>query len=138
MSSNGYISKGITLSYCSTSTGTYTDLTDLQEIPDLGGEVETIEITTLADAAHRYTKGLISYGDSLDFTFLYEPTQYTTLNGLSGTYYWKVGLPDGTAGAIDTIISFSGESSVKLNGVGTGAVLTYTLSISPNSEMTIS
>ncbi len=29
MSSNGYISKGITLSYCSTSTGTYTDLTDL-------------------------------------------------------------------------------------------------------------
>lgn len=137
MSSNGYISKGITLSYCATSSGTFTDLSDLQEIPDLGGEVETIEITTLADAAHRYRNGLISYGDSLAFTFLYEPTQFATLNGLTGSYYWKVGLPDGENGAIDTIISFSGDCSVKLNGVGTGAALTYTLSISPNSLMTI-
>ena len=35
------ISKGIKLSY-KTSGETYTDLTNLQEIPDLGGESEAI------------------------------------------------------------------------------------------------
>ncbi|WP_299043876.1 hypothetical protein [uncultured Campylobacter sp.] len=64
------ISKGITLSY---KVGEeFKALTNLQEIPDLGGETEAIEITTLADAAHMYCDGLINYGDSLAFKFLYE------------------------------------------------------------------
>lgn len=71
------ISKGITLSYGDTV------LTNLQEIPELGGEVEAIEITTLADAAHMYTDGIKNYGDSLAFKFLYEETQFSTLNGLT-------------------------------------------------------
>lgn len=60
------ISKGIKLFYGDT------ELTNLQEIPELGGDVEAIEITTLADAAHTYTDGIKSYGDSLAFKFLYE------------------------------------------------------------------
>ena len=60
------ISKGIKLSYkTATEPSNYTDLTDLQEIPDLGGETEAIEITTLDDAAHKYTDGILNYGDSL-------------------------------------------------------------------------
>ena len=47
-------------------------LTNLQEIPDLGGESEAIEITVLSDAAHMYTNGILNYGDSLAFKFLYE------------------------------------------------------------------
>ena len=65
------ISKGITLSY-KVGEAEFIVLTNLQEIPDLGGEVEAIEITTLADAAHTYTDGLKNYGDSLAFKFLYE------------------------------------------------------------------
>jgi hypothetical protein len=129
------ISKGIKLSYKTGTGSTYTDLSNLQEIPDLGGEVEAIEITTLDDAAHKYTDGLINYGDSLDFVFLYDTTQFTTLNALSGSVSWKVGLPDGSAGAIDTTCTFSGAPSVRLNGVGTNGALTYTLSIKPDSEM---
>jgi hypothetical protein len=64
------ISKGITLSY--TTSEEKIELTNLQEIPELGGEVEAIEITTLADAAHMYTDGIKNYGDSLAFKFLYE------------------------------------------------------------------
>ena len=118
------ISKGITLTY-----GT-TPLTNLMEIADLGGDTEAIEITTLADAAHMYTDGLKNYGDSLAFKFLYEKEQFTELNALSGSQSWKVTLPDGA------ICSFSGSSSVKLDGVGVNAVLTYTLSIKPDSAMT--
>ena len=125
------ISKGITLSYkTSGSVGDYTELTNLQEIPDLGGDVEAIEVTTLADAAHVYTDGIKNYGDSLAFKFLYDKTQFETLNGLTGSSDWQVELPDGTT------CSFSGSSSVKLDGVGVNAALTYTLAIKPNSAMT--
>ena len=124
----GFISKGIKLSY-KKDTETYTVLTDLQEIPDLGGETESIEITTLDDAAHMYMNGLISYGDSLAFKFLYDKTQFETLNGLTGSSDWQVELPDGTT------CTFSGSSSVKLDGVGVNAALTYTLAIKPNSAM---
>ena len=121
------ISKGIKLSYKASEA--FVDLTNLQEIPDLGGETEAIEITTLADAAHMYTDGLINYGDSLAFKFLYESTQFTTLHGLTGVQEWKVTLPGGEA------CTFNGTGSVKLDGVGVNAVLTYTLSIKPTSAM---
>lgn len=129
------ISKGIKLSY-KTNGETYTDLTNLQEIPELGGDTESIEITVLSDAAHMYTNGIKNYGDSLAFKFLYDTTQFATLNSLSGSVDWKVSLPDGVDGVIDTICTFSGTCSVKLDGVGVNSALTYTLSIKPNSEMT--
>ena len=117
------ISKGITLSHGDKL------LTNLQEIPELGGEAEAIEITTLADPAHMYTDGILNYGDSLAFVFLYEKAQFTELSELDGSQSWKVSLPDGTT------CSFSGTASVKLAGVGVNAPLTYTLSIKPDSEM---
>ena len=117
------ISKGITLGYDEKV------LTNLQEIPELGGDTEAIEITTLADAAHMYTDGIKNYGDSLAFKFLYEAEQFEELQGLTDAHTWKVTLPDGTT------CSFGGTHSVKLDGVGVNAALTYTLSIKPNSEM---
>lgn len=123
------ISKGIKLSYKSSGTD-FTELTNLQEIPELGGDSEAIEITTLADAAHMYTDGIKNYGDSLGFKFLYEKAQFTTLNGLGkASVEWKVELPDGAT------CTFGGTGSVKLDGVGVNAALTYTLAIKPNSEM---
>lgn len=123
------ISKGITLSYKKDEA--FVLLENLQEIPTLGGEVEAIEITTLADAAHMYTDGLINYGDSLAFKFLYgdDNTQFSALNALEGVQEWKVTLPDEAA------CTFTGTCSVALDGVGTNAALTYTLSVKPNSEM---
>ena len=132
----GFLSKGIKLSYKAGSDSSYTDLTNLQEIPDLGGDIDTVEVTTLADGAHTYINGLKDYGDSLDFTFLHDKTQFTTLNGLTGTISWKVSIPDGASGAISSTCTFDGECSVRFNGVGTNDALTYTLSITPNTGMT--
>lgn len=123
------ISKGIKLSYKAGTSGEYIELTDLQEIPDLGGETESIEITTLADSAHKYTDGLKSYGENLEFKFLYAKDQFSALNKLVGKVSWKVALPDGET------CSFEGTSSVKFDGVGVNAALTYTLAIKPDSEM---
>ena len=123
------ISKGITLSYKANDGVEFVELKGLQEIPELGGESESVEITTLADAAHIYTDGLKNYGDNVAFKFLYDGEQFDTLNGLTGVSTWKVTLPDGAA------CTFNGKSSVKLDGVGVNAALTYTLNIKPNSEM---
>ncbi len=125
---NEVFSKGITLAY-KNGGAEFVELTNLSEIPDLGGEVEAIEVTNLSDGAHRYIDGLKNYGDSLEFKFYYEGAQFETLNGLTGSTEWKVTLPDGAS------CSFGGSSSVKLDGVGMGAVLMYTLAIKPNSEM---
>jgi hypothetical protein len=124
----GVLSKGITLSYKG-STGEFVELTNLQEIPELGGDTEAIEITTLADGAHMYMDGIKNYGDSLAFKFLYEKAQFATLNGLATSQTWKVALPDGES------CTFDGTCSVKLDGVGVNAALTYTLAVKPNSEM---
>lgn len=125
----GVLSKGITLSYKTSSASDFTQLTNLQEIPDLGGETEAIEITTLADDAHMYMDGIKNYGDSIAFKFLYDKTQFETLTGLTGTSTWKVTLPD------TTTCTFSGTSSVKLDGIGVNAALSYTLAIKPSSAM---
>ena len=131
----GLLSKGITLSYGSNSSS-LTSLTNLQEIPDIGGDIDTVEVTTLADVAHTYINGLLDYGDSLDFTFLHDQSQFATLNGLTGTKYWQVGIPDGVSGAIKTKATFQGEASVRINGVGTNEAITYTLSVTPNTSIT--
>lgn len=123
----GILSKGIKLSYKKDQA--FVELTNLQEIPDLGGDVESVEVTTLADGAHKYIDGIKNYGDSLGFKFLYEGTQFTALNGLTGSQEWQVELPGGET------CTFSGSSSVKLDGVGVNAALTYTLSIKPSTEM---
>lgn len=117
------ISKGITLKVGEKL------LTNLQEIPELGGDAEAIEITTLADAAHMYTDGILNYGDSLSFKFLYEKEQFNDLAALSGSQNCVVTLPDGAT------CTFSGTCSVKLDGVGVNSALTYTLNVKPNSEM---
>jgi len=104
------------------------ELTNLQEIPELGGDTEAIEITTLADEAHMYTDGIKNYGDSIAFKFLYEAEQFTALQ-VPANDQWKVELPDGTT------CSFDGRGSVKLDGVGVNAALTYTLAIKPTSAM---
>lgn len=118
------ISKGIKL-YCGDN-----ELINLQEIPDLSVNfAEAIEITTLADAAHIYTDGLFDYGDSLEFKFLYDAEQFTMLNALKGEQEWRVELPEGET------CSFSGSCSVKIDGVGVAAAITFTLAIRPSSEM---
>lgn len=119
----GILSKGIKL-YMGEE-----ELTNLQEIPDIGGESEAVEVTVLSDPAHMYIDGILSYGDSLAFKFLYEKTQFDELVAVNDIQQWKVELPDATT------CSFSGGCSVKLDAVGINAPLTYTLAIKPNSKM---
>lgn len=125
----GILSKGITLSY-KTSGGEYTVLTNLQEIPEIGnGAPEKVEVTVLTDGVKKYIAGLGDSGQELGFKFLYEKEQFTALAAMSDTCEWKVAMPDAVSA------TFSGVPSVKFDGAGTNAALTYTLTITVESEI---
>lgn len=124
----GTLSKGITLGYKASGGASYTKLTNLQEIPELGNNApEKIDVTVLSDEAKKSINGLQDTAQDLAFKFLYEETQFGTLAGLSGTHSWQVELPDGTTATFDA------TPSIKLDGVGVSAALTYTLTLSVES-----
>lgn len=126
----GTLSKGIKLSY-KASGDAFTELTNLMEIPEIGNNApEKIDVTVLSDDAKKSITGLQDTAQDLAFKFLYEEAQFSALVGLSGSTEWKVELPDGTAA------TFTGAPSVKLDGIGVSAAITYTLNVSVESLVT--
>lgn len=131
----GLLSKDIKLSYCATSSGTFTELLDLQEVPNLGGAAEKVDVTTLADGAYMRINGIKDYGD-LDFTFLYSAERYAECIAIeqdcydnAKSYFWKVTFPD------DAVFSFEGQASCATVGAGVNAALQFTLSIALTSDI---
>lgn len=125
----GILTKGITLSYAGTD-GVFTVLTNLQEIPEIGnGAREKIETTVLTDNVKTYIAGLGDSGQDLAFKFLYEKTQFETLAGLEDTHEWKVTMPDGV------MATFDGVPSVSFDAASPNNALTYTLTVTVESEI---
>ena len=65
------------------STSTYEKLIDIKEFPDLGGEPEMLETTTLSDNMQTYIPGVQSL-DALEFTANYTKEDFTKLKALEG------------------------------------------------------
>jgi len=131
---SGILSKGTKLNYMVAEVST--ELEDLQSIPDLGGDIDQVEVTTLNDASKKYIDGLIDYG-ALDFEFLFSNTETSSYRVLKALEIAKtVGdfelvLPD------TTTFTFSANVKTKIGGVGVGDALLFTLSLTPTTEMDI-
>lgn len=125
----GILTKGIKLSY-KTTDGTHTELTNLQEIPEIGnGEKEMIDVTVLADEVKKSIAGLGDSAQTLAFKFLYVKEQFSTLAGITTSCDWKVEMPDGV------YATFTGTPSVKFDSAAPNAAITYTLSIGVESAI---
>ena len=131
----GILSKGITLSYKKNEV--YEVIPNLQEVPELGGSAEKVDVTTLADGNYKYINGIKDFGD-LAFKFLYdnagETTNYRVCRGLEEAgqvVEWKVEFPDGTG------FQFSGEASTAIDSAAVNAALTFTLNITLNSDIAV-
>ena len=132
----GILSKGISLSY--TTDSQFAIIPDLQEVPDLGGSAEKVDVTTLADGNYKYINGIKDFGD-LEFKFLYSnsgtESNYRICRGLEEAgkvVEWKVSFPDGTS------FEFSGEPSTTIDGQSVNSAITFTLNITLNSDITVS
>ena len=132
---SGILSKNIKLLYKKNEV--FTNIPNLQAIPDLGGAPDKVDVTTLADGNYKYIKGIRDFGD-LDFTFLYDnsgaESNYRICRGLEEAgevVEWEVEFPDGTK------FDFSGECSTTITGQAVNSAIQFTLNISLNSDITV-
>ena len=128
----GILTKGIKLSYKTSSSGsTYTELTNLMEIPEISnGDKEMIDVTVLTDDVKKSIAGLGDSAQTLAFKFLYVKEQFNTLAAMDSSTDWKVEMPDGVNA------TFTGTPAVKFDSAAPNAALTYTLSIGVESKIT--
>ena len=132
----GILTKGITLSYKKDGNN-YAVIANLQECPELGGTAENVEVTTLADGNKKYIKGIKDFGE-LAFKFLYDnsgaESNYRVVRGLQeagNIVEWKVTFPD------NTTFAFSGEVTTAIDSAAVNAALTFTATITLNSDITV-
>ena len=128
----GILTKGIKLSYKTSSSGsTYTELTNLMEIPEIGnGDKEMVDVTVLTDDVKKSIAGLGDSSQTLAFKFLYVKEQFNTLAAMTDSTSWKVEMPDGVNA------TFTGTPAVKFDSAAPNAAITYTLSIGVESKIT--
>lgn len=123
---------------------TWSKLIDIKEFPDLGGEPEMLETTTLSDNMQTYIAGIQSL-DGLSFSANYDVTDFKTLKALEGAKnsyaVWFGGTeaagvvtPTGSNGKF----SFDGELSVYPVGGGVNEVVGMTITIAPSTPITFS
>jgi hypothetical protein len=121
---------------------TWGKLVDIKEFPDLGGEPEMLETTTLSDNMQTYIAGIQSL-DGLAFTANYDVDDFQTLKGLEGQEkdyaVWFGGsgsagslTPDGSNGKF----SFKGQLSVFPVGGGVNEVVDMSITIAPSTPIT--
>jgi hypothetical protein len=132
----GLASMGIKLGYKTTG-DKYTDLAGLLEIPEVGGEAEKIDVTTLSDTTKKYIPGVKDLGD-MAFKFLYDNSKatsnYRVLKGAETAKTivdFKLEYPDKTSHAFSALVS------VKMDSVSVNSPLTFTASFSLQSEVAV-
>lgn len=125
-------------------TTAYEKLCDIKDFPNLGGEPEMLETTTLSDPVQTFIMG-IQNSDSMAFTMNYNPKVYKELKALQeagteldlsvwfgGTENAGVITPTGDFGKFN----FKGTISVYVTGGGVNEVRGMTLSVARSTVIT--
>jgi len=131
------LANGIKLEYSTNSGSSYTELTGLKEIPEMGSDPEKVENTCLSDKVKKYEYGIGDYGD-LEYKFKYENTSatspYRVLRKIADDktiVKFKQTYPDRTT------FEFDAQCNVKLGGAGVNGVIDFTLKMALQSEIKV-
>lgn len=143
------------------NTADYEILCPITDFPDLGGEPEMLQTTTLGDKAHTYIEGIQSM-DALTFTtnlyfgddkttgsFLYIKKTYDSTSdshefaidfikdpyGTGAAGETGIKKDDPKAGTILLRAKWTGQLSIWVNGGGVDEVVSCTISISPSTPI---
>ncbi len=132
-----YTANQTKLSYNVGTSGNFTEIPFLMEVPEVGGAPEKIDVTTLSDSTRKYIPGIKDYGD-LVFKFLYDNTtatsNYRVLKGMENnatTASFKIQYPDGTAH------QFYAIPSVKLDAGAINGALTFSVTMLLQSDIIV-
>lgn len=133
--------------YLTVKDTSYKILCPIQDFPDLGGDPEMLQTTTLSDKAHTYIKGIQSM-DSLQFTtnlyfgdnstegsFLYIKDKYDKAEIHDFAVVFTKDPEEGTelTAGVQLVASFKGQLAIWANGGGVDEVVACTISISPST-----
>lgn len=131
------LANGAKLGYKKSGGSTYTDLTGLKEIPELGDDPEKVENTCLTDEMKQYEYGIGDAGD-LAYKFKYEnkseASPYRVLRKAGAdkeVLSFQETLPDGTTYAYDAQVAVK-RSSGAVNGV-----MEFTVNMALQSSITV-
>nr|DAE46495.1 MAG TPA: Major tail protein [Caudoviricetes sp.] len=126
-----------------TSGTTYEKLIDIKEFPDLGGDPEMLETTTLSDKMQTFIAGIKSL-DAMNFTANYTLADYQKLVALEGKTedyaVWFGGTESGgtlTPSGADGKFEFSGQLTAYPTGGGVNEVVSMNISIAPSTPITL-
>jgi hypothetical protein len=130
---SGILSKDTTLSYKLLLV--FVEITLLMEVPEMGGDPEKVDVTTLADGVKRSIPGVKDLGD-LTFKFLYDnesaTSNYRVLKGLEDTATeFQLEYPDGTTH------TFTAFVNVKMDSAAVNAALTFTANMNLQSDIVV-
>lgn len=132
----GLLTKGVTLAmvdYAASPTFATTDVVaNLQEFPDLLGEPETVDVTTLDDSYRHYILGIQDVGGAMGFTFLYDKTTFKKFNDAVGVHKsFQIKFPD------NVTFTFGGYVAPSIIGKGVNDALQFTASIVADTDITV-
>ncbi len=130
------LANGITLGLKKKAESTYTALSGLKEVPELGVDPEKVDNTTLEDQMKHSELGIGDPGD-LAYKFKWEnstDSSYRKLRAVADakeTVSFEQTFPDGT------IFHFDAQCSVKVSGGGVNAAIEFTLNLGLQTDIEV-
>ena len=102
---------------------------DIKDFPDLIGDPNMLETTTLSDEAVTNIPGIRS-SDMLTFTCNYTKTDFTTVNGKANTpLYYSLEFSDGSK------FTWQGQHTCGVPGKGVDEVIEFTINIAASTAV---
>ena len=103
---------------------------DIKEFPDLIGDPNNLETTTLSDNAQTFIPG-IRQSDKLQFTCNFDKTIYASCATTENTeLYFELDLQDGSK------FTWQGQYTLGVPGKGVDEVMEFTINILPSTPVT--
>lgn len=136
----GQLSKGVELSMrAAGTTGSYTKIENLQEFPDIFGEPENVDVTTLDNDYRHYIPGIKDVGGTMTFVCLYTKAGFTAVQNAEDTHQdFKLSIPASTAGGSDGMeITWSGFVTASLIGKGVNDALQFNVNVTADEDFEV-
>lgn len=110
----------------------YDELCAIKNFPDLGGEPEQIETTTLSNTNQTFCPGVKSVS-SMSFDVNYTKSDYDRIAAMTGEKIFAIYFGDS---GVDGKFYFKGELSIYVKGAGVNDVVEATITITPTTDIT--
>ena len=125
-------------------TMTWAKLLDIKDFPDVFGDPEMLDTTTLSDSSRTSIPGIQGDNSGLPFTANYTKSDFDTIYALKDTEtdyaVWFGGTESNgvvTPTGSDGKYKFKGYAIPKINGGGVNEVVNMTINIAPTTSISV-